>query len=373
MNFIRIFNKEIKHNMRETKGNVMMVLFPIVLIIILGMALSGAFSNSVTLNDVKVLYTNQAGTELTQAFESFVKHGEEMGISFEQTQNVQEGMDSIKDVKYSCYVLIKENPREIKLYKNDRYNFEANFVETILFTFVERYNVVSEISRENPSVLGKIMTDTDMSFVTTRSLDKERQPTSTDYYAVTMLTMILMYSSLTGFWSIKNEQNLKTGNRILSSPVRKHEILIGKVFGSIFVTILQALVVIAFSKFVLKTYWGDNIGIVLLIVITEAVMAVSLGTGIAFAVESQTASTGILNTVIPIVVFLGGGYIPFNIFRGVLLKLSAVSPIRWINQAIFRVIYNNDLSLVPVAVLINLVIAAVFIITASVVYRKEAV
>ena len=95
------------------------------------------------------------------------------------------------------------------------------------------------------------------------TIDGKRKPNSTDYYSVTVLTMIIMYSSITGLSSIRKEKNLKTGNRILCSPAKKHEILIGKVMGCIVVTVIQALTVLLFSKLVLNAYWGTNIGAIM--------------------------------------------------------------------------------------------------------------
>jgi ABC-2 type transport system permease protein len=54
-------------------------------------------------------------------------------------------------------------------------------------------------------------------------------------------------------------------------------------------------------------------------------------------------------------------------------KLSVVSPIKWTNQAIFRLIYNSDFSYVPVSIAVNLIISALLITVSSIVYRKEAV
>jgi ABC-2 type transport system permease protein len=372
VNLINILNKEIKHNFREKKGNIMMILFPMALMIILGMALSSFFNNSITHMDIKVLYTNNAGETLTEAFNSFVSYGSEMGISFEETNDAQRGMDSVKETEYSCYIVIEDNPQELKLYKNDRYSFEANLVGMVLDGFTQRYNAISSIASVNPSALAKIMEETRAEFVSVTSLDRSKQPTSKDYYAVAVLTLILMYASQTGFWSIKNEKNLRTQSRMLCAPVNRYEILTAKVLGSIFITIIQALVVIGFSKYILKANWGSNVGVILLVLISEAVMSVSLGTSIAFVIKNEGAALAVLNTIIPILVLLGGGYTPLNIMGNFFIKISIISPVRWINRAIFRVIYADDLSLIPVAILLNLALAAVFIAVSSLLYKKEA-
>lgn len=369
-----VFIKELKHHLREKKANIMMILFPIALIVILGSALSSMFNTTkIELDGVKVLYTNMGGSQLEQAFTGFIEQAGKMGVMFEETDDSNLGIEMVKQADYSCYVLLKDNPRVIRLYKNNRYNFEANLVETLLNAFVERYNAISEIARENPAALADVMDETDKEFYYIKSLDGKRKPTSTDYYSVAILTMVLMYSSIAGMSSIRMEKSLKTGNRILCSPVKKHEILIGKVMGCIMITILQSLMVFLFSKLILNAYWGDNIGVIIAIIASEAILTVSFGTCIGFTIKNEGLSVGIINTVIPIIVMLGGGYVPLDTMGEFVQKLSVVSPIKWTNQAIFRLIYNSDFSYVPVSIAVNLIISALLITVSSIVYRKEAV
>jgi len=372
-NVFKIFNKEMLHNMRETKGNVMMILFPIILIVILGMALSPVFGTQTEIGEVKVLYTKAEDSEISAGFERFMEYAGKVGMKFEETDDIEAGVASVKQATYSCYVLLKDHPQEIILYKNNRYYFEANLVETMLRTFVEKFNVISAVASENPVMLEKALEEPKTGFTDVKLLNRERQPGSLDYYSVTMLTMILLYSSMTGYWSVKNEQNCKTGNRMLCSPINMREILAGKTLGSITVTIIQAFLVLAFSRFVLNAYWGDNIWPVIAVIVSEAIMAVSIGIGVAFAIRNEAASSAVLNTVIPVMVFFGGGYVPFEILGKALQKISVISPVRWTNRAIFSAIYSNDYSIVPVAVMINLGIAVLFIVASSLVYRKEAV
>jgi ABC-2 type transport system permease protein len=156
----------------------------------------------------------------------------------------------------------------------------------------------------------------------------------------------------------------------MCAPVRKYELLTGNVAGSIVVTIVQGLVVILFSKFVLKANWGEDILTVALLLLTYSIMTVSLGAGLAFMFENSEAAMGVLNTIIPIFVFLGGGYVPLNVMSGVLAKISDISPVKWVNSALLSVIYDGNYSRVLTSVSINLAIAAAFIVIASLFTRK---
>jgi ABC-type multidrug transport system, permease component len=363
--------KEFRQNVRNWKANSMMVLFPIVLILILGTAFSRVFDDSIALDNVRVLYTLNSSNGLSSYFKSFTEHGKEMGIKFEETSDVDAGVRSVQDVTYSCYILFENDSNEVKLYKNARYNFEAGFVQGFVDSFISRYNAYAEIGKSNPEALGKIMAEEGKNYVNTMSLDKKRKPRALDYYAITMLTLILMYSSLTGFWGVKSEQNHKTGSRILCSPIHKSEFLTGKVIGCIFVTFIQAAVVIAFSRYVMGAYWGNDIFTIALLVLSQAIMTISLGASIAFLIKNEGAASGLLNSVIPIVVLLGGGYTPLENMGPFIARISDISPVKWINSSMLRVIYDNDYSLVPIAIIINLALAAVFIGVVALLSKKE--
>ncbi|NBJ16697.1 MAG: ABC transporter permease [Dehalobacter sp. 4CP] len=374
MRMIYIIFKEFKQNIRDFKANIMMVLFPIVLIVILGTAFSGVFSNDIKLNDIHVLYAVQKDSELADGFQSFRKTlQEQMEITFTQTTNIEEGLNSIKNAQYSCFVLLTDDPQEIRVYKNARFSFEANLVESSLKIFAARYDALKLIAQTNPSALTGIMASPEEDYIQSESLDKKREPSSLDYYAVTMLTLFLLYASLTGFWSVKNEQNFKTGNRILCSPVTKIELLTGKTLGGLLVTIVQAAVVLLFSSLFFKVYWGSDLLSVLLIIFSEAVLAISLGTGIAYLIRNDGTGAACLNVLIPIIAFLGGGYVPLSSLEGPLATITALSPLKWTNEAIFRLIYDQDYTTMLPAILINLTIAAAFLMISAFLSRKEAV
>lgn len=374
MNTVRIILKEFKLNIRNFKANLMMVLFPIVLIIILGAAFSNSFDRSIKLGNVTVLYTEDmkdSGMTLTKAFESFREDlTEELGISFEKTDDINMGMASIKDYKYSAYLYISDNTQEIKLYKNEKYGFTASLLESALNSFINTYGTMSTIAVNNPSAMAMPQMEVHGNYVIVRSLDEKRQPGSLDYYTVTMMTMILLYASMTGFWSVRGDLEQKTASRTLCAPVRGYELLTGKVIGCIFVTLVQGLVVILFSGLVLKANWGEDLVTVNLLLLSHSIMAVSMGVGLAYLSKNGNAANGILNTIIPIFVFLGGGYVPLDVMGSAFTKLSSISPVKWINSALFRVIYENDYSQVATSLGINLTIATVFILISALFSRR---
>lgn len=376
MNILRIMAKEFKIAVRDFKANLLMILLPILLIVILGAAFSNVFDKEYVFEDVTVLYTDveaESGAQFSQAFKSFREQmTEETGISFEETDSMEEGIESIKAYKYASYIYADSDQGEVKLFKNERYEFYANLVESALNSFTSTYDTMYAIAVNNPQALSDIQVAQPQEYVSIKSLDAKRKPSSTDYYAITMMTLIMLYASLTGSFSVKSDIEQKTASRIISSPVRKYELLTGKVLGCIFITILQALVVVLFSKLILKANWGEDMVTITILLLTYSIMTVSVGVGIAYLFRKGEAGQGIINTLIPIMVFLGGGYVPTSVMGPAIERFSVVSPVYWINSAILNVIYEADYSRVAISVVINLSVAAAFIAISAMLSGKGA-
>lgn len=365
--------KEIKQNLRDKQGIALMIAFPIFLMWILGTALSGDVNeNSYMFNDINVAYSIVGEGHKVEAFEQFLDETEKFGMKPAKVQDYESGITGIKNNKYVCYIYFDDSENKTNLYKNERYNSEATFVEVVLHGFVQKYNVIAEIAKVNPESLEEVLKGDSKKYVEVKSIDRKKQPRAVDYYGITMTTLIIMYGSLYGAGGINGERTRKTGNRILTSPIKKYEFFIGNSMGTFVSIIFQLLIVVIFSRYVLGVDFGDSPGVVFLIMASEAFMAISLGIGAAFIFKSQGVISGVLNVMIPMMIFLGGGYVPLEQFNSqLLLTLAKVSPVRWANNTIFKVIYSGNFNDVFTTISINLITAAVFLIIATLIFRKE--
>ncbi|WMJ79462.1 ABC transporter permease [Clostridium sp. MB40-C1] len=373
MNILNIILKDIKEGFRSKKELALMILFPIVLIVILGTALSSAMNGDIKLGQINVLYTIQGkDNNIETSFNLLENKLKNYNVKFKETNNIEEAKKSLQNGDYACYLLTNEDNKEIKMFKNDRYHLDASFIEGILNTFVQRYNVVNEIGKHDPRMVGQILKENNKKYVNIESLNEKKEPKAIDYYGVTMTTLIIMYSSMTAAFGIVGEKNRKTSNRMIIAPITKKEIFMGKILSSVIITVIEIIIVIMFSKYVIKVNWGDNLPILLLVLFSEIVMAVSIGIGVAFLTKTEAVMNGILNAVIPVMVFLGGGYVPIDEFKNTLLtNVSNFSPIRWVNSSILNIVFTNNYEKVFPAVLINFSIAFIFLMIASMLFRKE--
>ncbi len=71
MKFLNIAINEIKINFRDKKSMIMFIIWPMMLITVLGFSLNSAFNKIDLFKDTKVIYTMREDTKNKQAFEEF--------------------------------------------------------------------------------------------------------------------------------------------------------------------------------------------------------------------------------------------------------------------------------------------------------------
>lgn len=369
MQFFKILVKEIKHTVRSKRSFFMNLLFPIILIAILGTALSGTFSNSSSSSDssIGVIYTNNGGKAYDELLNS-LKNVKNIGVSFSEAESKEESLNKVKNRNYSCYIdFEKEN---ITIYSNNKETMDTAKVEAIISSALQQYKLKTILlSGSSVNADNQIK---NKNYVNEVSLNGPKSPRALDYYSVTMITMIIAYACMGGLEIFNMERSRKTGTRMLYAPVRKLDIFAGKMIGNLFVKFIQYLILILFTKFIFKSYWGDHLGIIILIVLTQTIMCLALGTMISCIVKNYAAGRQILNVAIGVISFLGGAYFPIDNVGKVIGTISEVSPLKWTNEAIFQIIYRNDFSYITRALLISIGLSIIFIAISARYMKKEA-
>ena len=219
---------------------------------------------------------------------------------------------------------------------------------------------------DNPSAFSKLSEE---SKIGDQVSGPKRRPVSTDYYSTLVDTYNAVFITY-GFGGLERNRAKNRRSQDIVQPCISIELLTGKVIGCIFVTVLQGLVVVLFSRWVLNAYWGQDILPVALLLLTYAFMTVSIGVALAFLIRSSDAASGILNTLIPVLVFLGGGYVPLSVMNGFIAKIAQISPVYWINSALFKIIYDRDYSSMPASIAINLGIAMLSLIISAIFSKR---
>lgn len=370
-----IIKKEVLHSFKNKKNLVLNIVFPLILMTILGMVFSKQFDKDFSYEGSSLAYYTTSEGHLSEGFKKIIPELEGLGIKIEQIEDEEQGISRIEENINSCYLLLDEENKKVDLYKSKRENLVSSLVEGIVRTYIDRYNLVSKVYTINPKyaeVMSQKLVDGD--FVNTQSIDKKSKARSIDFYGISMLTLIIMYSIMSnGMTSIDREKNYGTLSRIIRLPISKFKIFMGITLGNLLVTIMQALIVIIFSNRLLGVNYGHDIGTVLLIIIAQITLCIAIGIAIGILIKNQSLARSLASIIIPVLTFTGGGYYPIERMGSkVLENISRYSPIKRINDSIFEVIYSKDYTSVAPTVIITFGVALILLsITTFIFSRRE--
>ncbi|WP_410767983.1 ABC transporter permease [Fontibacillus sp. BL9] len=375
MNFLNIALKEIKHDIRDRWTIIFMLAFPILLILILGVALSNNFSSTSDIGEIRVLVQDKtAGGPLTQSFDAFAKAVEKSGVKF---QSWNEGMDGRKEVeqhRYDDYVELTESG--ISLYGSSRSAIESSIVQGMLAAFTDKYKAVSALARtgQDISVMQSEGTGegNEANYIKETSIVADRKPGAIDYYALAMTCMVALWGAWSASRLITSETRQGTAMRLAAAPVSKGAIFAGKILGSIGSNMLCVCLIIVVSKFLFKAYWGDHLLAVLTVLFTEVILAVSLGLAVSYLFKG-TASRNVLMIFTQLAAIFGGAYFPMSVDGdlGVVGWIASLSPIRWGNVALTKIVYSGETAVMWPVIGLNIGLAVLMLMASAMFMRRR--
>ncbi|MCR2808028.1 ABC transporter permease [Paenibacillus soyae] len=366
MNVWRIAIKELKW-FRDPKMLVFLLATPILLMLILGTALSGAFQGSAAVGDIRVLYGASDGAAGAR-FEQWLGESSSVeGIVFEKSEKEEDA--AVQDVKnglYTGYVALESGG--VTYYGSSRSVMENGIVQGMLTSFAERFKLetaIPDAAQAEGSAAGA-------GIVKETSLQGPKRPGAMDYFAIAVTTMCIMYGAASAGQLIDMERIRNTASRLLASPVTKAEIFAGKIIGTLLLNAITIAIVVLISRYMYGANWGSNWGAVAIVLMSQITFALSLGLGISYLVKGKAAGI-IIMTIIQLAALFGGSYWQIEDNGDFVSKLSGYSPITWTNEALLGVIYGGGEGLMPasVAVLLNMGLSVVMLAAAAWIMRRR--
>lgn len=169
------------------------------------------------------------------------------------------------------------------------------------------------------------------------------------FYAAGMAIFFVFFTVQSGVTGILEERTAGTLARLLTSPIPKWTILVGKMFSAFVVGLLSMLVLMVATTLLVDADWGDPLGVALLTLaaILAALGIVALIGGFARSAE-QAAGIGTMVGVI--LGFLGGTFFDVSQAGGIISDLRFISPHGWFMRGLAD-LQAGDLSVVVVPVL----------------------
>ncbi len=190
------------------------------------------------------------------------------------------------------------------------------------------------------------------------------------YFVPGMAIIFLMFTVSMGGRSFLDERRSGTMARLLATPTHVAQVLGGKVFGIFLSGLAQVGVLVIGSTLLYQLYWGDMVGVLLLIV---AVAIAATGWGLVLATLAKTPAqvTSYGSALMLIFGVLGGGFVDMP--REGLLKLaSRITPNAWALDGFMRLHKGGTLADITVELLALLVMGALLFSTVVLLFNRRS-
>lgn len=335
----KAFLYTIKENIQSMHLILIMLFFPIVLILILGSALSTYFSQ-IQLPKTQILVVEEPSQfsiykDILLKNKTFQKLFEsEYSPSYQQAK-----LQFKKSSKFSALIHIKYLPAEpakasylpsfdIEILTKEN-STNVAFVKAYFNIFSNYYKTLQ--NRQNNYQIPDIIFESAMS---------TRFPRALDYYAVTMVVMIALYGAMGGSAVIEVEKRQNTLTRLYCSPQNSLLILMSKAMAQLVFLYAQLCIIVLFSKYIYKANWGNNILAILFILLIYSIFVVFWGLSIALLTRSILLSKVLISSFAVAATFIAGGYFIVDIRTRFLQTIRNLLPNYVVQSTLFTLIYN---------------------------------
>ena len=141
--------------------------------------------------------------------------------------------------------------------------------------------------------------------------------------------------------SFLRERTSGTLERLMATPLGRAELVIGYLAGFSFFALVQAVVIILFTVFVLRVQYRGNLATIFLVEAVMVVGAVSLGLLVSAAARNELQAVQFVPVVLLPQVFLSGLLIPVSQLPSYLQPVAALLPLTYANEALKAVMIKG--------------------------------
>ena len=171
-----------------------------------------------------------------------------------------------------------------------------------------------------------------------------------------LVLFLLMNTTISGAVVLTQEKQSRVLSRIATLPIRRGELLAGKVLGLLGLALLQCVIVVVLGSLLFHVYWGPNPLALLALLICLGLSAAALGLFLGAFLRTPEQA-GAVGWIVPLfLAAIGGTWWPLEIVPGWMRVFGHISPAAWAMQGMHGLInFGQGASavVVPCAVLLG--------------------
>lgn len=195
---------------------------------------------------------------------------------------------------------------------------------------------------------------------------------SYDYYGVTMMIFTALFIAMTATNTFM-EEKVKGGNaRIVYAPVSKTQIYLSKLIATYALGTISYSAILAVGQCVFGiNFGGKNIFSIVVLINMLSLFGSSLGTMFCCIFKSEQGANAVMQIALFLFIFFGGLFFPVASLGRAVELISNLSPIKWITECAFRIIYDNNFGIYLPTVAILLFASIICIIICEIIFNPE--
>ena len=333
---LNIIKKDLKIYLSDKKGMLLTFLLPIILITLFAFAFGGVGRKKSAPRPSTLLVVDKDSSKISQDFIAQLdalstlhlvakKEGEAVNL-------VQKGKNTAALIFYKGFseAVTTNNPLPLEL-KYDA----AREIQTQMMLAVVRGKLAHNFG--NVKMLNKV--NVKMTSVI-KPTDTRAHPGLVQAVGGTAIMMLLFSIAAIG-GSLLDEKEAGTLKRLLFSPIKPIDILLGKMGVSMIISVLQltAMFLFAWIAFGLPIFM-DVLSLVLLILAISFAVS-SFGVLLVSTVKTRQQLNGMSTIIIILMSAIGGSMIPINMMPGFLQDIAVISVNYWGIQGFFDVFWRQ--------------------------------
>ncbi len=320
--FIGFIKKEFLHIFRDRRSLFILFGMPVAQIMLFGFAITNE------INNVEIAVLDHSKDAVTQeiihriaaskyfSIREYIGREDEIESAFKKG-NIKAVLRFEKDFSKN---IVKENYATVQIISDATDPNTATTITNYITSILEKYR--RERFKGNPMAY-QIVSETRMVY--------NPELKGVFMFVPGVMTIILMLvSAMMTSISITREKELGTMEILLVSPLKPFQVVIGKVVPYIFLSIINAIVIIVLSIFIFKMPVNGS----LFLLAAESVLFIitSLSLGILISTVSETQQTAMMISLMGLmlpVILLSGFIFPISSMPQPLQVLSNIIPAKW--------------------------------------------
>lgn len=366
---LEIIIKETKDFLRDKSNVFFFLIFPILLVFLLGNLLSGLDKAEETIGELRIHYMIET-EELMDILpiEGFIKGvSDEQNILFDKTEDLNASKDMVADGKIAATIVFTNNPMEIQIYEGmDR--IKNRTISAMINGFSQVNKAVKVIIKSNPMTIMDSMksVNSDANFIRQKDLGINR--TMLDYYAITMMSMLSFMSIMLGTMCFMGERQFKTIRRLKIAPISQVKLFLAKILGMLPQVILQISILMIVSVFVFGANYSSNLLdnlylFFMFLAITFTVILIGAVIGLFVKINPSV----ITFPVMWVMMFLSGTYSKEIFIDG----LTQLLPIYQVQEAAFDLAIFGRYNRANIVIVVCLLISIIMLIIGAIGFSRR--